>query len=53
MADIRRAISIAAIPEKIFRLVASGRGIARWWAADATEGPGGVVELGFFNRATV
>jgi uncharacterized protein YndB with AHSA1/START domain len=53
MADIRHAISVAATPEQLYELVSSGKGFARWWAADVTEQAGGIVELGFFQRATV
>jgi len=53
MVDIRHAISITASPEEIYELVSSARGFARWWAADVTEKAGGIVELGFFQRATV
>lgn len=54
MPDIRHSISIEASAEKIHSLFASGRGFARWWAADVAEDrSAGTVELGFFNRATV
>jgi hypothetical protein len=52
MADIRHAIQIAANAEQIYPLVASAKGLGAWWATDITEPPG-VVELGFFNRATI
>ncbi len=52
MADIRHAIQIAAKPERIYPLVATGPGFEKWWAADVTES-GGAVELGFFKRSTV
>ncbi len=52
MADIRHSIQIAARPDAVYPLVASGRGFSEWWAADVTETASGV-ELGFFNRATV
>jgi hypothetical protein len=52
MPDIQHAIPIAAKAETIYPLVATGRGFAQWWAADVTEN-GPVVELGFFNRATL
>src|SRR5580765_4201277 len=52
MAEIRHLIQIAAKRETIYTLVATARGFAKWWATDVTESPG-VVELGFFNRATV
>jgi hypothetical protein len=52
MADIRHSIQIAAPPERIHPLVASGSGFSKWWAADVTESAGNV-ELGFFNRNTI
>jgi quinol monooxygenase YgiN/uncharacterized protein YndB with AHSA1/START domain len=51
-ADIRHSIQIAAKPEAVYPLVATGEGFKQWWAADVTEA-GGAVELGFFNRSTV
>jgi uncharacterized protein YndB with AHSA1/START domain len=50
--DIQHTIQIAAKPEIVYPLVATGKGFGQWWAADVTEA-GGVVELGFFNRNTV
>ena len=52
MPDIRHALQISAKPEAIYPLVATGHGFSQWWAADITES-GGLVDLGFFNRATV
>ena len=52
MADIKHSIQISAKPEQIYPLVATAKGFGQWWAEDITE-PTGVVELGFFNRATV
>lgn len=52
MPDIQHAIQIAAPPESVFPLVATGAGFTRWWAEDVTES-GGLVSLGFFKRATV
>ena len=52
MADIRHSIQIAAEPEAVYPLIATGKGFAQWWAADISE-PDGAVELGFFNRATM
>lgn len=52
MADIRHSIQITAPAERIYPLVATGDGFTAWWAADKQES-GGVVDLGFFNRATV
>jgi uncharacterized protein YndB with AHSA1/START domain len=54
MPNIRHSISIEAPRERIFPLIASGRGFSQWWAADVAEvGSDGTVDLGFFNRATV
>ena len=53
MADIKHSIQISATPEQIYPLVATANGFGQWWAADITESSGNVVELGFFNRATV
>jgi uncharacterized protein YndB with AHSA1/START domain len=54
MPDLRHSIVMDAPPERVHPLVAYGAGLAKWWAEDVTEdGPGGAVELGFFNRATV
>jgi hypothetical protein len=53
MPRIRHSIAIDVAAEKVFPLVSSGRGFEQWWAADVTETPGGVVELGFFKRGTV
>ena len=52
MADIRHAIQVSAAPEAVYPLVATGQGMAQWWAADVVES-GPHVELGFFKRATV
>ena len=52
MPDIRHAITIAAKPQAIYPLCATSQGFARWWAEDVTESKG-LVELGFFNRATL
>ena len=52
MADIRHSIQAMAKREEIYPLIATARGFAKWWATDVTESPG-VVELGFFNRATL
>jgi hypothetical protein len=51
MADIQHAVQIAARPDVIYPLVATGGGFGQWWAEDITEAAG--VELGFFNRTTV
>jgi hypothetical protein len=52
MADIWHAIQIAAGEGTIYPLVATAKGLQKWWAADITE-PDGAVELGFFNRTTI
>ncbi len=52
MPDIKHSIPIAARPESIYPLVATAKGFTHWWAEDVTE-PAGIVELGFFKRATV
>jgi hypothetical protein len=51
MADIQHSLQIAAPPQTIYPLVATGKGFSQWWAADVTESDS-AVELGFFNRAT-
>jgi len=54
MPDIKHSIQIAAAPQLVHPLVASAKGLSRWWAADITEDKtSGNVELGFFDRATV
>jgi uncharacterized protein YndB with AHSA1/START domain len=54
MADIKHAISIAAPSDKIYPLVATGKGFEQWWAEDVTDSlPEGRVELCFFKRATI
>ncbi len=54
MADIKHSISIDAPRERVFPLIASGSGFARWWTADVTEDyPTGIIEVAFFNHATV
>jgi uncharacterized protein YndB with AHSA1/START domain len=52
MADIRHSIQISAPAAAVYPVVSSEKGWAQWWAADVTES-GDVIELGFFNRATV
>jgi hypothetical protein len=52
MADIQHSLQIAAKPETVYLLFATGKGFAQWWAADVTE-PDRAVELGFFKRDTV
>jgi hypothetical protein len=52
MADIRHSIQIAAPAEKVFPLAATARGFTEWWAEDVQE-VAGLVELGFFKRATI
>ena len=52
MPDIQHSIQIAAPPEAVYPLVATGKGFGQWWAADISESAGSV-ELGFFNKSTV
>ena len=52
MPDIKMAVAIDASPEKVFPLCATPHGFSSWWAADVTENAG-VVDLGFFKRATL
>jgi hypothetical protein len=52
MPDIQHAIQIAAKPEAIYPLIATGKGFTPWWAEDVTESAD-AVELGFFKRATL
>jgi uncharacterized protein YndB with AHSA1/START domain len=54
MPHIKHSLAIDALPERVYPLVSSGKGLTQWWAADVTETDSmGTVELGFFNRATV
>jgi hypothetical protein len=55
MADIKHRIEIAAPLKVVWPLVSSGTGFAEWWASDVAVAAGepDVVEIGFFNRATV
>jgi uncharacterized protein YndB with AHSA1/START domain len=53
MADISHLITIATPPKVLFPLVATGPGLAEWWAEDVVVRPDGAVDLGFFNRATL
>src|ERR1700683_2226333 len=54
MADIRHLITIDAPRERVFPLIASGSGFARWWAAEVIEDYStGIIEVAFFNRASV
>ncbi len=54
MPNIRHSIAIDAPPKQIHPLISSGRGFSQWWAADVNEdSSSGIVELGFFNRATI
>jgi len=52
MPDIQHAIQIECLPEAVYPLISTGRGLAQWWAEDVTEADGAVT-LGFFNRSTV
>jgi hypothetical protein len=52
--DIRHLIPVSAQPSVLFPLVSSAQGFAQWWAEDSLPAASaGVVELGFFGRATV
>jgi uncharacterized protein YndB with AHSA1/START domain len=54
MADIRHTISIDSPRERVFPLIASGSGFARWWAADVIEDYSTrIVEVAFFNPVIV
>ena len=53
MADIKHSIQIDVPPPRVFPFLSSGAGLARWWAEDMSERFDGVVDLGFFARATV
>ena len=53
MPNIIHSIQIDAPADRIFPLVSTARGLSEWWAADVSEPDGGVIELGFFNRATI
>jgi len=52
MPDIRHSVQISAPSETIFALASTARGIGEWWAEDVQQ-KADMVELGFFNRATV
>jgi hypothetical protein len=54
MPDIKHSILIEAPPERVYPLVGVGRGFSEWWAEDVAENSStGLLELGFFRRATV
>jgi uncharacterized protein YndB with AHSA1/START domain len=54
MPDIKHLLLIEAPPAHVFPFVSAGKGFAQWWAVDVAEAPStGIVEVGFFNRATV
>ena len=54
MPDIRHQIQIDAPAGRIFALVSTAAGLAKWWAADVTEDASAkTVELGFFKRSTI
>jgi hypothetical protein len=53
MPDIRESIQIEAAPSHVYPFVSSASGFSRWWAEDVTLRTDGVVDLGFFNRATI
>jgi len=45
------SVSIDALPERVFPLAATPRGLARWWATDVSEREGRA-DLGFFKGST-
>ena len=51
MAKIKLLIAIKAPVGRVFPLLATGDGLAQWWAADVSEN-GDEVTLGFFNRSS-
>jgi hypothetical protein len=53
MPTIKHSIHISASPEQVYPLIATARGFREWWATDITEPLAEIVDLGFFNRATV
>ncbi len=53
MPDINHLIRVAAPLGRIVPLISTGAGFTEWWAEDVEADSGGVVRLGFFNRATV
>src|ERR1700674_3384920 len=54
MPQIKHSISIDVAPERVYPLISTASGFSQWWAADVTEESSTkIVELGFFNRATV
>jgi len=53
MADIRLSVQIDAPAAQIYPLISSSGGFSKWWAADVTERPDGITDLGFFNRALI
>jgi uncharacterized protein YndB with AHSA1/START domain len=54
MPDIRHSIQIDTPADRVFALVSTAAGLAKWWAADVTEDASAkTVELGFFKRSTV
>jgi hypothetical protein len=54
MADIKHSVFIDAPRERVFPLIASGSGFARWCAGEVIEDYStGVIEAAFFNRPTV
>ena len=53
MPDIQHLIQIQAGPEKVFPLVSTPDGLAKWWAEDVFDASGGICSLGFFNRGTI
>jgi uncharacterized protein YndB with AHSA1/START domain len=52
MPEIRHMIQISASPDVIYPLISTAKGMAQWWAEDASE-LDGKIELAFFNRNTI
>ncbi len=53
MPDIRHSVEIDVPAKEVYPLVSSAPGFSKWWAEDVTTRPDRVLDLGFFNRATV
>ena len=53
MPGIRHSVQIDVPAVQVYPLISSGSGFSKWWAEDITMRADGVVDLGFFNRATI
>jgi uncharacterized protein YndB with AHSA1/START domain len=53
MPDIRESVQIDAPPSRVHPFISSASGFSKWWAEDVTLRTDTVVDLGFFNRATI